>query len=98
MVIVLSRRNVEGNLSGSGLLLVRTSARPRDRAIVSVAPADLDDVSTVARFAHVAIAAGYYAEAVAGDRGKLERFAELMGVGIVYLPDVASREHDVDAA
>lgn len=98
MVIVLGRRNVEGNLSESGLLLVRTSARPRERSVVSVPPSDLDDVAAVVRFAHVALATGYYAEARDGDRGKLARYAELSGVALTYLPDVASREHDVDAA
>jgi len=92
MLIVTRRRNIEANLTTSGLLLVRTSATPRDRSLASVALADLDDLAAVARFAHVALAAGYYAEALAGDRTKITRYAELAGVDLEYLHDVASRE------
>jgi hypothetical protein len=96
MQIVLRRRDVEANLISSGLLLVHTSRVPRDRPLAHVAPSDLDDLSTVLRFAHVAHAAGYYAAALDGDRGKIERFARDLGVELCWLPDVASRDADRD--
>jgi len=92
MLIVLRRRNVEANLTTTGLLLLRTSGHPRDRTLAQIAPADLDDVATVCRLGHVAHAAGYYAAALDGDRGKLERFAADLGVDLEWLADVASRD------
>jgi hypothetical protein len=92
MLIVLRRRNIEANLINSGLLLVRTSSTPRDRPLSHVAGSDLDDFSSILRFAYVAHAAGYYAAAIDDDRGKIERLAVDMGIDLEWLPGIASRD------
>jgi hypothetical protein len=98
MLIVIRRRNIEANLVVSGLLLMHTSGTPRDRPLANVTASDLDDLSSILRFAHVAHAAGYYAAALDDDRGKIERLAADMGIDLEWFPGIASRDVAVPLA